>query len=180
VLVPVNVAVPPDTLVAVVAEVAEVAVAALPPIDNPEAVPVNPVPGPLNCVEAVIVVPPIVEADIVPPVIDVVAVNVETVRLFKFNAPNAAYILFVPSQNTTVCAALGIVTVAAGVVPCTVTVCPVWFQMKYNLDAVPGTVMVTPAEALPFVRLMIIFLADGEVSPPCVRFKVTALVESTA
>ena len=35
-----------------VAVVAEVAVAALPPIDNPLAVPVNPVPAPLNDVAA--------------------------------------------------------------------------------------------------------------------------------
>ena len=37
-------------LVAVVALVADVAVAALPPIDNPDAVPVNPVPAPANLV----------------------------------------------------------------------------------------------------------------------------------
>ena len=62
---------------AVVAEpavVADVAVAALPPIDKPLAVPVKPVPGPLNCVAAVIVLPPTVEPligvpVIVPPVI---------------------------------------------------------------------------------------------------------------
>ena len=90
VLVPVSVAVPPETLVAVVAVVAEVAVvavvavAAFPPIDRPEAVPVSPVPGPENCVDAVIVVP-----DTVPPDIDVLAVNVETVRLVRLNAPNA-------------------------------------------------------------------------------------------
>lgn len=53
---------------------AVVALAALPPIDNPLAVPVKPVPGPLNWVEAVIVLPPTVEPligvpVIVPPVI---------------------------------------------------------------------------------------------------------------
>ena len=40
-----------------VAVVAVVAVAALPPIDKDAAVPVKPVPGPLNCVVAVNVVP---------------------------------------------------------------------------------------------------------------------------
>ena len=62
---------------AVVALVALVAVAALPPIDKPLAVPVRFVPGPLNDELAVIVVPvmaaavdaPIVAPLIVPPVI---------------------------------------------------------------------------------------------------------------
>ena len=52
--------------------VADVAVAALPPMDNPAAVPVNPVPAPLNCVLAVMVVPviaPAVEPPIVTPLI---------------------------------------------------------------------------------------------------------------
>jgi hypothetical protein len=48
--------------------VAEVAVAAFPPIDRPEAVPVNPVPGPVNCVVAVIVVPRTVDAVVAPTV----------------------------------------------------------------------------------------------------------------
>ena len=48
-------------MVAEPAVVAEVAVAALPPMDKPLAVPVKPVPGPLNCVEAVMVVPSTVE-----------------------------------------------------------------------------------------------------------------------
>jgi hypothetical protein len=64
-------------VVAVVADVADVAVAALPPIERLLAVPVKPVPGPLNCVVAVIVVPRTVDAvvaptdvpSIVPPVI---------------------------------------------------------------------------------------------------------------
>ena len=59
------------------ADVAKVAVAAFPPMFNVVAVPVKPVPGPLNCVEAVIVVPPMVvktpveavEAPIVVPLI---------------------------------------------------------------------------------------------------------------
>ena len=38
-------------MVAVVAEVADVAVAAFPPIDKPDAVPVKPVPAPLNDVD---------------------------------------------------------------------------------------------------------------------------------
>jgi hypothetical protein len=64
-------------VVAVVAEpavVAEVAVAAFPPMLKDDAVPVKPVPGPLNCVDAVIVVPPTVEPligvpEMLPPVI---------------------------------------------------------------------------------------------------------------
>ena len=44
-----------------------VAVVALPPIFRPDAVPVNPVPGPENCVEAVIVVP-VIAAAVVPPI----------------------------------------------------------------------------------------------------------------
>ena len=40
-----------------VTDPAVVALAADPPIDKPLAVPVKPVPGPLNCVDAVIVVP---------------------------------------------------------------------------------------------------------------------------
>ena len=54
------------TFVAFVAVVADVAVAAFPPIDKPEAVPVNPVPGPSNWVVAVTVVPRTVAAVVAP------------------------------------------------------------------------------------------------------------------
>ena len=57
-------------MVAEPAVVALVAVAALPPMDKAVAVPVKPVPGPLNCVEAVIVLPPTVEPLMGVPVID--------------------------------------------------------------------------------------------------------------
>jgi hypothetical protein len=53
-------------LVAVVAVVALVAVAAFPPIERPLAVPVIPVPGPENCVFAVIVVPVTASAETAP------------------------------------------------------------------------------------------------------------------
>ena len=56
---------PPARFVAVVAEVA---VAALPPIDKADTVPVKPVPGPENWVLAVTVVP-VTAAAVVPPMV---------------------------------------------------------------------------------------------------------------
>ena len=97
-------------MVAVVAEpavVALVAVAAFPPMDKPLAVPVKPVPGPLNWVDAVIVVPPTVE-----PLIGVPAIEPPVIAtLFAF------WVDIVPSPETCVFAMAIVVFVALVICP---------------------------------------------------------------
>ena len=102
------------TFVAFVAVVAVVAVAALPPIDKLAAVPVNPVPGPSNCVVAVTVVPRTVAAVVAPTVAPSIAPPVMATEL-------AFWVDIVPRPLTCVFE-MAIAVVAAAVSwPCALT-----------------------------------------------------------
>ena len=67
-------------ILAVAVEFNAEAVAAFPPIDNPDAVPVNPVPAPVNCVDADIVVPNILFGVVNPNTVG--TLNAEVIALF--------------------------------------------------------------------------------------------------